>query len=42
VAVSAHCAPGDVERGLAEGLDGYLTKPVRLQELLGEIDARLV
>jgi CheY-like chemotaxis protein len=41
VAVSAHSAPGDIERGMAEGLDGYLTKPVRLQELLNEIDARL-
>jgi len=41
VAVSAHSAPGDIERGMAEGLDGYLTKPVRLQELLNQIDARL-
>jgi len=41
VAVSAHSSPDDIERGLSEGLDGYLTKPVRLQELLREIDARL-
>lgn len=41
VAVSAHSAAGDIDRGLARGLDGYLTKPVRLQELLREIDARL-
>jgi PAS domain S-box-containing protein len=41
VAVSAHSAPGDIDRGLAEGLDGYLTKPVRLDDLLREVDIRL-
>lgn len=36
IAVSAHAMPTDIERFLAEGFNGYVTKPVRRQMLLEE------
>ncbi|NRA29174.1 MAG: response regulator [Parvularculaceae bacterium] len=36
IAVSAHAMPSDIERFLADGFDGYVTKPVRRQTLLEE------
>jgi CheY-like chemotaxis protein len=37
IAVTAHALKGDEERCLAAGMDGYLAKPIRSQDLYGVI-----
>jgi DNA-binding response OmpR family regulator len=41
IAISAKDSTDDVVRGLAEGLDDYITKPFRLREVSARIDAVL-
>ena len=41
VAVTAHAMPGDEERCLAAGMDGYVTKPIRPAELAAAIERLL-
>ena len=38
VAMTAHAFKGDQERCLAVGMDGYLSKPIRQQELYATIE----
>jgi CheY-like chemotaxis protein len=38
VGLTAHAMKGDMERGLSAGMDGYLTKPIRPQELDDVLD----
>jgi CheY-like chemotaxis protein len=38
VAMTAHAMKGDEERCLAAGMDAYLTKPIRTQELFALLD----
>jgi two-component system cell cycle response regulator DivK len=39
IAVTAFAMKGDAETMLRAGCDGYVTKPIRYQEFLAEIDA---
>jgi len=39
VALTAHAVTGDRERCLAAGMDGYVAKPIRPEELFEQIEA---
>jgi CheY-like chemotaxis protein len=39
IVLTAHAMQGDRERFLAMGADGYVTKPIRIERLLAEIEA---
>lgn len=41
IAISANAMDADVQRGLNTGFDGYLTKPLNLQEFMSMIRAQL-
>jgi two-component system, sensor histidine kinase and response regulator len=39
LAMTAHVMAGDRERCLRAGMDGYLSKPIRIQELVEALEA---
>jgi CheY-like chemotaxis protein len=41
IALSANAIPRDIERGLAAGFVGYLTKPIKIVEFMQTLDATL-
>jgi CheY-like chemotaxis protein len=42
VALTAHAMPGDLERALAAGFNGYLIKPITVVSLINDIRATIV
>jgi CheY-like chemotaxis protein len=42
IALSANAMPSDIERGLAAGFFGYLTKPIKVNEFMDALDSALL
>ena len=42
VALTAHAMPGDPERALAAGFDGYVIKPINVVTLVGDIRSAVI
>jgi CheY-like chemotaxis protein len=42
IALSANAMPRDIERGLAIGFFRYLTKPIKVKELMDTLDAAMI
>lgn len=42
IALTAHAMPGDKEKGLEAGFDGYITKPVEIMKLIDQIKGILL
>jgi two-component system cell cycle response regulator DivK len=40
IAVTAHALPGDEDRSLKAGCDGYLAKPISPAKLIANVDRR--
>jgi CheY-like chemotaxis protein len=41
IAISANAMPRDIEHGLAAGFFGYLTKPIKVNELMDALNTAL-